>query len=176
MFEALFAKKATHELGGGEEGAMATAPQIVKVGGQEFMAGDPNAAKAFDSWVTKAKANGEIIPVGTDGAHYPISSSSAKAELIKAELQIKHGVDPMSAQKAVDQLPGLKATAAKPFIIYKSGKAGTAEQATGDANTDASVDSAPKQAVIQKGSAKTKPTDGEPGAKPYRGPRGPVGH
>jgi hypothetical protein len=78
----------------------------------------------------------------------------------------------MSAQKAVDQLPGLKATAAKPFIIYKSGKAGTAEQATGDAPAD----SAPKQAVIQKGSAKTKPTDGEPGAKPYRGPRGPVGH
>lgn len=171
MFEALFAKKATHELGGGEEGAMAATPQIVKVGGQEFMAGDPNAAKAFDSWVTKAKANGEIIPVGTDGAHYPISSNSAKAELIKAELQIKHGIDPMSAQKAVDQLPGLKATAAKPFIIYKSGKAGTAEQ-TGDAPAD----SAPKQAVIQKGSAKTKPTDGEPGAKPYRGPRGPVGH
>ena len=169
MFEALFAKKATHEMSNGEEGALGAAPHIVKIGGQEFMAGDPSSSKAFDAWAAKAKANGEIIPVGNEGAHYPIDSTMGKAEMIKAELQIKHGVDPVAAQKAVDQIPGLKAPAAKPFIIYKNGKAT-------DTTESAPVEAAPAKAVIKKGSAKADTSEVTEGTKPFRGPRGPVGH
>ncbi len=121
-FEGLFAKKAgsLDDPGmNGDEGAVAG--HMVKIGGHEFMPGDPVSIKSFDAWVAKAKANGEMIEA-TDGsgAHYPLNSTIGKAELVKAELQIKMDLSPEQAQKAVDNIPGFKNPAPKPLIIYKA--------------------------------------------------------
>ena len=148
----LFAKKAAmaDDMGSNGEEMASAVPTTVKIGGHEFS--DP---QAFDSWLAKAKANNELIQAGPDGAHYPINSNAAKAEIIKADLQL-HGVDPVAAQKAVDQIPGLKVPAPKPVLIYKA-KAASADsgEPTGEA-------------VVQKGAAKAGK------AKAFRTPKGPV--
>lgn len=153
MFE-LFAKKAGKAYEDGDttynnDGSITvTPPTIVKIGGQEFVAGDPQSAKAFDSWVQAAKAKGTMISTGPDGAHYPLDSTMGKAELIKAELQIKHGASPEAAQKAVDQLPGLKPTPPKPAMIFKAtpSKVTKMESSGGDPGSS--------EPVAQKSSAK----------------------
>lgn len=152
----IFAKKAAmvdDMDSNGEEVANAV-PTTVKIGGHEFS--DP---QAFDAWLAKAKANNELIQAGPDGAHYPINSNAAKAEILKADLQL-HGVDPVAAQKAVDQIPGMKAAAAKPVLIYKAGGKATAEGEPSGTG---------KEATAQKGTAKMSK------AMVKRGPKGPVG-
>lgn len=161
MFE-FFAKKAA-ATDDSPEGTEAMALGKVKIGGQEFMAGDPQSVKAFDAWVSKAKATGEMIPVGKEGAHYPLNSPQGEAELIKAELQIKHNIDPVAAQKAVDQLPGMKAAAQKPLIIYKGAKAPGSEPTGMEGKTESKASGS--EAVAKKGKAKV-------GEQTYnRGPR-----
>lgn len=161
MFGLFGSKAAT--IDDGPDGSEAMAAGKVKIGGHEFLAGDAQSSKAFDAWVAKAKATGEMIPVGKDGAHYPLTSPQGEAELIKAELQIKHNIDPVAAQKAVDQLPGMKAAAQKPFIIYKGAKTPGTESAGMEGKTEAKANGS--EAVAKKGQAKA-------GEQVYnRGPR-----
>lgn len=170
-FEGLFAKKAASldDPGmNGDEGAVVS--HSVKIGGHEFMPGDPSSIKSFDAWVIKAKANGEMIEA-TDGsgAHYPLNSTIGKAELVKAELQIKMDLSPEQAQKAVDNIPGLKSPAPKPLIIYKAPGAeskvsGMEAKATGK---EAKVSGMEAKATGKEGMAK----QGDAKAAYQRGPR-----
>ena len=149
----LFAKKAAiDEMDSNGEEMASAVPTTVKIGGHEF-----SDSQSFDSWLTKAKANNELIQTGPDGAHHSINSNVAKAEILKADLQL-HGVDPIAAQKAVDQIPGMKAAAAKPVLIYKAG---------GKAAADGEPSGSGKEAMAQKSTAKLKSVQ--------RGPRGPIG-
>jgi len=143
-----------------EDGSMTIIPPtIVKIGGHEFVAGEDQATKAFDAWVVKAKASNEMIPTGDDGAHYPINSAQGKAELIKAELQIKHNLTPAEAQKAVNAVSSLKTPGVKPVLIFKKGK--PSEDGPDGSETKATA----KQAVAKKGTAK---------ASTLRGPKGEI--
>lgn len=156
MFE-FFAKKAVsgeEMYDDGSAAAMGASKGVVKVGGMEFMPGEPGSLAKFESWISKVKGTSELIPTGDGVTHVPASSAAGKAELLKAELQLKHGASPEQAQRAVDQIPGLKtAVAQKPVYIYKSSKV-ISDAPSGESPT------------VQQGTAKA--------AKAFRGPGGPV--
>ena len=154
---ALF-KKAASDDSMGEDSAMLASKSIVKVGGHEFMPGDPASLKSFDIWQSKVQASNDLIPTGDGTTYVPANSMLGKAELLKAELQLKHGADPQQAQRAVDQLPAMKATATKPVIIYKTKPI-----------SDAAPESTPEPTVV-KGSAKASTAKAQ---QSYRGPGGP---
>jgi hypothetical protein len=157
----IFAKKAAMADDNLDADGMPIPPQVVKIGGHEFMAGDTKSIQQFDNWAAKAQGDNIMIQTGSDGASYPIKSPQGQAELAKADLMLKHHASPESAQKAVDQVyPELKAK--QPFVVYKS----KAPSADTPGNTVVKAKPMGKEAMGVKSSAKAN--------EGYRGPRGAV--
>lgn len=97
-------------------------PIVVKTALGTEMSFAPNDAAGFDKWAAKITADNTPIQTGLDGDSQPIfsypNSPAGKAELIKTDLMVKHGLSADAASKAV-KAAGLNPTPQKPILIFK---------------------------------------------------------
>lgn len=127
----------------------------VKIAGQEFVPQSSDSLKAFEAFRSKAMAEHQLIPIGDGTFHAPATSPTGEFEMLKAEVQLRYGWDPITATKAL-KAAGVSPPSASPYP----------------------PDPTPAKTFLMKGKAKVADqgdtsTDQQPPAykKPWRGPR-----
>lgn len=96
---------------------------LVQFAGSEYMPGDAKAIKAFENHVEALKTMPDTGTIkGTNGEYYSAESPQGQAEIVKADLQIRHGLSAEQATKAVKSVPELNVKPPQQMIFIKGGK------------------------------------------------------
>lgn len=102
----------------GAEGAIKTP---VSFAGVDYMPGDPKSIKAFETHIETLKTMPDMGTIkGSNGEFYSADSPQGQAEIVKADLQIRHGLTAEQASKAVKSVPELNPKAPQQMIFIKS--------------------------------------------------------